>query len=156
MILWGAYCGVHTVFTPEHVHWWQERNWRVIVHPESRLEVVQAADGSGSTKYLWDQMLTAPAGSRLVIGTEGHFVRNAREVGRSRGVEIMHLADIPDANFGTAGCGCAPDANRVLAGAAVDEITGRRERLDATERLQLTREARSALERMIAVVEHGA
>ncbi|MDE0915011.1 MAG: quinolinate synthase NadA [Planctomycetota bacterium] len=178
MILWGAYCGVHTVFTPEHVHWWQERNWRVIVHPESRLEVVQAADGSGSTKYLWDQMLTAPAGSRLVIGTEGHFVRNAREVGRSRGVEIMHLADIPDANFGTAGCGCAtmsrndpphlagildllrkgcaPDANRVLAGDAVDEITGSRERLDATERLQLTREARSALERMIAVVEHGA
>ena len=178
MILWGAYCGVHTVFTPEHVHWWQERNWRVIVHPESRLEVVQAADGSGSTKYLWDQMLTAPAGSRLVIGTEGHFVRNAREVGRSRGVEIMHLADIPDANFGTAGCGCAtmsrndpphlagildllrkgcaPDANRVLAGDAVDEVTGSRERLDATERLQLTSEARSALERMIAVVEHGA
>ncbi len=174
MILWGSHCGVHTVFTERHVAWWQERDWRVLVHPESTLEVVEAADGAGSTAYLWNAVQNAPAGSRIVIGTEGHFVRNARELGRQRGVEIMHLADVPEADFSSAGCGCAtmsrndpphlagmldllrrgtpPDANRVLAGDAVDETSGTRERLKPDERSEIARLARIALERMIEVV----
>ncbi len=174
MILWGSHCGVHTVFTERHVAWWQERDWRVLFHPESTLEVVEAADGAGSTAYLWNAVLNAPAGSRIVIGTEGHFVRNARELGRQRGVEIMHLADVPEADFSSAGCGCAtmsrndpphlagmldllrrgtpPDANRVLAGDAVDETSGTRERLKPDERSEIARLARIALERMIEVV----
>ena len=175
MILWGSSCGVHTIFTERHVRWWQERDWRVLVHPESKLEVVQAADGSGSTAYLWKAVQDAPAGSKLVIGTEGHFVANARELGAQRGVEVMHLADIPDPSFQTSGCGCAtmsrndpphlagmldllrrgeaPDANRVLAGDAVDELTGERDRLDPAERAELVQDARAALERMIEVTE---
>jgi quinolinate synthase len=174
MILWGSHCGVHTVFTERHVAWWQERDWRVLVHPESTLEVVEAADGAGSTAYLWNAVQNAPAGSRIVIGTEGHFVRNARELGRQRGVEVMHLADVPEADFSSAGCGCAtmsrndpphlagmldllrrgtpPDANRVLAGDAVDETSGARERLKPDERSEIARLARIALERMIEVV----
>jgi quinolinate synthase len=175
MILWGSSCGVHTIFTERHVQWWQERDWRVLVHPESKLEVVQAADGSGSTAYLWKAVQDAPRGSKLVIGTEGHFVANARELGAQHGVEVMHLADIPDPSFQTSGCGCAtmsrndpphlagmldllrrgeaPDANRVLAGDAVDELTGARDRLDASERAELVQDARAALERMIEVTE---
>ena len=175
MILWGSFCGVHTVFTPEHVRWWQERDWRVLVHPESTLEVVQAADGQGSTNYLWDAVMTAPAGSKLAIGTEGHFVRNAREQGRLRGVEIMHLADVPDPAFQTAGCGCAtmsrndpphlagmldllrkgtpPELNRVLAGDSVDEVTAKLDRLEPAERQELIGQARLSLERMIEITE---
>jgi len=175
MILWGSFCGVHTVFTPEHVRWWQERGWRVLVHPESPLAVVQAADGQGSTNYLWDAVMTAPAGSKLAIGTEGHFVRNAREQGRLRGVDIMHLADVPDPAFQTAGCGCAtmsrndpphlagmldllrkgtpPELNRVLAGDSVDEITGALDRLEEAERARLVDDARLALQRMIRITE---
>ncbi|MDP6764332.1 MAG: quinolinate synthase NadA [Planctomycetota bacterium] len=174
MILWGSWCGVHTVFTEGHVAWWKERGWRVLVHPESPLEVVEAADGAGSTAYLWKAVEQAPAGSRLVIGTEGHFVRNARELGRRRGVEVVHLADVPEAGLAGAGCGCAtmsrndpphlagmldllrrgtpPDANRVLAGDAVDEVSGSRERLESAERAEVARQARLALERMIEVV----
>ena len=33
VILWGSYCGVHTVFKPEHVAWWRDRGYRVVVHP---------------------------------------------------------------------------------------------------------------------------
>ena len=77
------------------------------MHPESPREVVQAADGSGSTQYLWSAVQEAPAGSRLAIGTEGHFVRNARELGRQRGVEVMHLAAVPQNDLRVAGCGCA-------------------------------------------------
>lgn len=175
VILWGSYCGVHTIFTPAMVDWWHARGWQVLVHPESPLEVVQAADGSGSTEYLWNALMQAKPGARLAIGTEGHFVRNAREQAQARGVEVMHLAEIPDPAFASGGCGCAtmsrndpphlagmldllrkgqaPDINRVLAGDMVDETTAVRERLSSLERAQLVIEARLALERMIAITE---
>ncbi|MFT5050755.1 MAG: quinolinate synthase [Chlamydiales bacterium] len=175
MILWGSYCGVHTVFSADMVRWWQERGWRVLVHPESPIEVVMASDGSGSTSYLWAAVMDAPAGSKIVIGTEGHFVRNARDAGKAHGVEVMHLAEIPDDNLRAGGCGCAtmsrndpphlagmldllrqdraPDLNRVFAGDSVDEITGSRDRLDDAERARMTRDARLSLERMIEITE---
>jgi quinolinate synthase len=177
MILWGSYCGVHTIFTAEMVRWWQARGWRVLIHPEAPLEAVQAADGQGSTSFLWMAAMDAPRGARLAIGTEGHFVRNARAEARRRGVEVAHLADIPDAGFASAGCGCAtmsrndpphlagmldllrkgtpPDLNRVLPGDAVHERTGRRDRLPEGERRQLVEHARLALERMIEITERG-
>lgn len=173
LILWGSYCGVHTVFSPAHVAWWKERGWRVLVHPESPYEVVQAADGAGSTAYLWDAVMTAPAGTRIAIGTEGHFVRNAKQQAARHGVEVAHLADVPE--LATAGCGCAtmsrndpphlagildllrrgeaPDLCRVLPGDQVDETTGERDRLPELERAQLAREARAALERMVEITE---
>lgn len=173
MILWGSYCGVHTVFTPEMVAHWQADGRRVLVHPESKLEVVQAADGSGSTNYLWKAVMDAKPGDRLAIGTEGHFVRNARAEGARRGVDIVHLAEVPGSL--AAGCGCAtmsrndpphlagmldllrkgeaPDANRVLAGDSVNEMTGRRDRLTEAERAELVGHARSALEAMIRITE---
>lgn len=175
MILWGSFCGVHTVFSADHVRWWQERGWRVLVHPESKLEVVQAADGDGSTSYLWQAIMEAAPGTKLAIGTEGHFVRNARQQAKLRGVEVMHLADVPDPAFQTAGCGCAtmsrndpphlagmldllrkgtpPDINRVLAGDNVDETTAERDRLEPGQRGRLVLEARRALERMIEITE---
>lgn len=173
LVLWGSYCGVHTVFSPAHVAWWKARGWRVLVHPESPYEVVQAADGAGSTAYLWDAVMDAPAGARIAIGTEAHFVRNARDQARLRGVEVAHLADVPELR--TAGCGCATMSRndpphlagvldllrqgraseqfRVLPGDQVDEATGERDRLPADERAQLAREARLALERMVEITE---
>lgn len=177
MILWGSFCGVHTVFSPAHVQYWRERGYTVLVHPESKLEVVQAADGSGSTNFLWEALMKAPTGSKLAIGTEGHFVRNAREQGRQRGVEVVHLADIPDPKYGSMGCGCAtmsrndpphlagmldllrkgtpPAINRVYAGDVVDEETGALDRLKQAERAELIRNARLSLQRMIDITETG-
>ncbi|MBL8863309.1 MAG: quinolinate synthase NadA [Planctomycetes bacterium] len=178
MILWGSSCGVHTVFRKEHVAWWRARGWQVLVHPESPLEVVQAADGAGSTDFLWRAIAAAPPGARLAIGTEGHFVRNARQQALRRGVQVVHLTEIPEPGFPAAGCGCAtmsrndpphlagmldllrrgaaPDLNRVLAGDVVDEVSGRRERLDDAERATLIADARRALERMIEITESSA
>jgi len=173
LLLWGAFCGVHTVFKPAHVEYWRARGWQVLVHPECPREVVAAADGAGSTSQLWKRVLDAPAGSRFAIGTEGHFVRNLAEQARLRGSEVVHLADVPGEP--AAGCGCAtmsrndpphlvalldllrrgkpPDLNRVLAGDVVDEISGARERLDSAGQARIAREARSALERMIEITE---
>ncbi len=173
MILWGSYCGVHTVFRPEHVRDWQARGYRVLVHPECPKPVVDVADGAGSTRYLWNEVAAAPPGSKIAIGTEGHFVRNAQEQSAARGVEVVNVADAPGVGNGSMGCGCAtmsrndpphlvaildllrrgtpPDLNHVLAGDRVDEFTGRRERLPAEEREALANEARRALETMIEV-----
>ena len=175
MILWGSFCGVHTVFKPEHVAYWRERGYEVHVHPECPKPVVDAADGSGSTKYLWQRMLDTPAGGKLAIGTESHFVTNAREQAAVRGVEVVNLADVPLPEFKSFGCGCAtmsrndpphlaatldllrrdamPDLNRVLAGDVVDERTGRRDRLAEDDRQRLIRDARRALEKMIEIAE---
>lgn len=177
MILWGSYCGVHTVFRPAHVKFWQERGYRVLVHPECPKPVVDAADGAGSTRYLWDAVLAARPGDRLAIGTEGHFVRNARDQAALRDVEIVNLADVPG-DKGLRGCGCAtmsrndpphlvamldllrrgegPDLNRVLPGDVVNETTGSRERLSEREREKIVRFARASLERMIDVTRRSA
>jgi quinolinate synthase len=175
VVLWGSSCGVHTVFRPDMVAYWQKQGFRVLVHPECPIEVVKAADGFGSTKYLWSAVMDAPRGSKLAIATEGHFVRNAREQGARRGVTVVHMADIPDPSFQSMGCGCAtmsrndpphlvamvdlirkgraPDINRVAIGDTVDEISGIRERLDETERAEVARHARAALQRMVEITE---
>ncbi|MEO0649642.1 MAG: quinolinate synthase NadA [Planctomycetota bacterium] len=174
MILWGSHCGVHTVFKPEMVRYWQEREYEVLIHPESPLEAVSLANGVGSTTFLWKAVLEATPGAKLAIGTEGHFVRNAQALGRQRGVDVVHLAEVPTA-AGVSGCGCAtmsrndpphlagmldllrkgeaPDINRVLPGDAIDELSMRRDRFDAAERDRLVVDARKSLERMIEIVE---
>jgi len=176
MMLWGGYCGVHTVFNEEQVNWWKKKGWRVIVHPEAPLEVVQLADGSGSTSYLWNEVMNSPTGSKFAVGTEGHFVRNLKEQAALQGIEVMHLAEIAsESTSKAAGCGCAtmsrndpphlagmldllrkgeaPDLNHVLAGDTVDEQTAKRDRLSEGERTVMVREARVALERMIDITE---
>ena len=175
LILWGGFCGVHTVFRPEHVAYWRAQGYQTHVHPECPAEVVEAADGAGSTDYLWRAVMEAPAGARLAIATEGHFVRNAREQAARRGVTVVHLAEIPDPSMPALGCGCAtmsrndpphlvalvdllrqghaPQLNRVLPGDVVDERTGWRERLDGAGQAEIVTDARRALERMIAIVE---
>ncbi|HET6164028.1 MAG TPA: quinolinate synthase NadA [Planctomycetota bacterium] len=175
VILWGSYCGVHTIFRTDMVDYWRARGFEVHVHPESPLPVVQAADGAGSTKYLWNVVANAKRGAKLAIATEGHFVRNARDLAKRNGAEVVHLADIPDPKFQSIGCGCAtmsrndpphlvamvdllrkgkaPEANRVEAGDVVDEISGARERLAPDERATVVAHARKALERMVEITE---
>ena len=173
LLLWGGYCGVHTVYTPDQVRYWQAAGYRVLVHPECPKTVVDVADGAGSTNYLWSAVQRAERGAKIAIATEGHFVRNAATLGNTRGVTVVNLADIPSSS--TVGCGCAtmsrndpphlvalldllrqgkaPSANRVEPGDAVNERTGHRQRLAPGEQERLVGEARRALEAMIAVVE---
>lgn len=178
LVLWGSYCGVHMVFKVPQIEYWRSQGYKVVVHPECTQEVVDAADGAGSTAYLWKALTDAKPGDKLAIGTEGHFVRNARDVARSKGVEVVNLADVPAHVKGTAaslGCGCAtmsrndpphlvgildllkkgrpPELNRVEAGDVVDENTGFRERLDATSQAEIASDARKALQRMIELTE---
>jgi quinolinate synthase len=89
MILWKGHCSVHTRFTVRQIENLraQHPGIRVIVHPEVPLDVVQAADDSGSTEYIIKTVAESPAGAVWAVGTEIHLVdRLARQVAPERTV----------------------------------------------------------------------
>jgi quinolinate synthase len=89
IILWKGHCSVHTRFTVRQIENLRKQHpgIRVIVHPEVPWEVVQAADDSGSTEYIINQVKASPAGSVWAVGTEIHLVnRLANEVQPERTV----------------------------------------------------------------------
>ncbi|MDE3095392.1 MAG: quinolinate synthase NadA [Chloroflexota bacterium] len=82
VILWAGHCSVHQRFTPEQVADARRKHPGaiVVVHPECRLETVQAADLNGSTEFIARTVAEAPSGSTIAIGTEINLVsRLAKE-----------------------------------------------------------------------------
>ncbi len=77
VILWKGYCSVHARFSTEQIAHAREAHpdVNVIVHPECRLEVVQASDLDGSTEFIIDTIRDAPAGTTWAVGTEINLVR---------------------------------------------------------------------------------
>ena len=76
VILWKGYCSVHQRFTPQHIERVRREHpsIRVVVHPECRFEVAQAADQIGSTEGIIKAIAGSPAGSQWAVGTEIHLV----------------------------------------------------------------------------------
>ncbi|MEZ0093677.1 quinolinate synthase NadA [Streptacidiphilus sp. EB129] len=77
MILWRGHCSVHGRFSLDSVNEVRERvpGVSVLVHPECRNEVVEAADLVGSTEYIIKALDAAEPGSKWAIGTELNLVR---------------------------------------------------------------------------------
>jgi quinolinate synthase len=81
LILWKGYCSVHARFSVEQIERarFADPDVNVIVHPECRLEVVQAADCDGSTEYIIDTVTAAPAGTTWAVGTEINLVNRLQQ-----------------------------------------------------------------------------
>ena len=82
IILWQGHCSVHQRFSVTQIEAARERyaDAQIVVHPECRYEVVQAADANGSTAYIARYVAEAPSGSVIGIGTEINLVsRLAKE-----------------------------------------------------------------------------
>ena len=77
VILWQGFCSVHKRFTVSQIEKARREytDIRVIVHPECPMEVVDAADESGSTDYITKAIAAAPDGSVFAIGTEINLVQ---------------------------------------------------------------------------------
>lgn len=75
--LWKGHCSVHQRFTPQHVQEFKQENpdGIVVVHPETRHEVVELADYVGSTEKIIDYVDTAEPGSSIGVATEVHLVQ---------------------------------------------------------------------------------
>ena len=76
VVLWQGFCSVHKRFTTSQIDRARADfpGVRVIVHPECPMEVVDAADESGSTDYILKAVQAAPDGSTFAIGTEINMV----------------------------------------------------------------------------------
>lgn len=82
IILWKGYCTTHMRFNVQQIAKARAEypGIKVLVHPECRREVVDAADLYGSTEYIIQQIEQAPAGSQWAVGTEINLVhRLAKE-----------------------------------------------------------------------------
>ncbi|MCU4924478.1 quinolinate synthase NadA [Halobacteria archaeon AArc-dxtr1] len=78
IILWEGYCQVHERFRVDHVDAVREGHpdATVMVHPECRREVVEAADRSGSTAEIRQAVEEADPGETWAIGTEIHMTEH--------------------------------------------------------------------------------
>jgi len=75
--LWKGHCSVHQRFSPEHIENFRNENpdGIVVVHPETKNEVVKIADVVGSTEKIIDYVEAAPAGTSIGVATEVHLVQ---------------------------------------------------------------------------------
>ena len=104
LILWKGHCSVHTRFNVAQIEAFRKKypEGKVIAHPECTLDVVQAADLSGSTEYIIDAVKKSPEGSVWAVATEIHLVnRLAAQVApdahrrHARSVRLPVLDDVP-------------------------------------------------------------
>src|SRR5829696_2255643 len=76
LILWKGHCSVHTRFTVPQIEAFRKKypQGRVVAHPECTLDVVRAADESGSTEYIINTVKASPPGTVWAVATEIHLV----------------------------------------------------------------------------------
>ena len=72
IILWQGHCSVHTRFTIKQIEKarTEHPDVTIIAHPECTLDVVNAADFSGSTEFIKDKINGSAVGSTWAVGTE--------------------------------------------------------------------------------------
>ncbi|MFC4222478.1 quinolinate synthase NadA [Lysinibacter cavernae] len=77
VILWNGFCSVHKRFSVAQIEQARAEHpgVRVVVHPECPMDVVDAADESGSTDYITKAIAAAPDGTTFAIGTEINLVQ---------------------------------------------------------------------------------
>ncbi len=176
LILFQSFCGVHSFYNADMVHFWQQQKYNVVVHPECRKQTVDAANECGSTAFIWDWVTHDRAGTgAYAVGTENHMVENLKQVARQQGIAVVNVADANLPGKSSLGCGCATmsrndpphlvavldllsqgaelDANQVQAGDVVNEFSGARQRLTVDQQTQLKFDAQVALENMIRITE---
>ncbi len=76
VILWQGHCSVHQRFTVDQIEAARAKYpaIEVVVHPECRYDVVQAADRNGSTEFIVRAISEGAPGSQWAVGTEINLV----------------------------------------------------------------------------------
>ena len=76
VLLWHGFCSVHKRFTVAQIEKARAEHpgCKVIVHPESPMPVVDAADASGSTDAIRKFIIASEPGDTIAIGTEINMV----------------------------------------------------------------------------------
>jgi len=145
VILWDGYCTVHMQFSSAQIQTLRQEDpeVKVIVHPECRQEVVQAADFYGSTETIIKTVAQSPVGSSWAVGTEINLVKRLARLYPDKNIRSVSPFD----------CLCSTmyridpahllwALDNLAAGRVVNRIT-----VDTATAVQ----ARKALDRMLAI-----
>lgn len=94
LLLWPGLCSIHARFAASHARRVRaaDPDAKIVVHPECRPEVVQAADAAGSTSFIIRYADQMPSGGTLYIGTEINLVKRLAMEHRER-LRILPLAE---------------------------------------------------------------
>ena len=82
VLLWKGCCPVHQMFTAKQIDVIRTKDpeFKIIVHPECAMEVVDKSDLAGSTDFIVKTIANSPPGSKWAVGTELNLVnRLAKE-----------------------------------------------------------------------------
>ncbi|WP_432524080.1 quinolinate synthase NadA [Kineococcus sp. SYSU DK006] len=145
VVLWRGWCSVHQRFTVEQIAAARaaDPDVRVVVHPECPVEVVDAADESGSTRYIQQVVDAAPAGTSFAIGTEVNMVRRLADSRPDLTISCLDPVVCPCSTmYRIHPAYLAWVLEALVRGEVVNRV-----RVDA----EVAREARTAVERMLAV-----
>jgi quinolinate synthase len=76
VLLWKGHCPVHMMFAEKQIDDLRARSpdFRIIVHPECSMEVVDRADLVGSTEFIVKTIAESSPGSKWAVGTEMNLV----------------------------------------------------------------------------------
>lgn len=145
VILWQGHCSTHQRFNVAQVEKAREEipGVRIIVHPECRWEVVQAADHSGSTERIIKVVSESEPGSAWGVGTEINLVNRLAKANPDKRVFCLDPVVCPCSTmYRIHPAYLAWTLEGLVAGHVVNEV-----RVDAETR----KWALVALERMLAL-----
>ncbi len=74
----------------------KKEGYITIAHPECRHEVIERADQSGSTAFIWDYVTQNKGHTKCyAIATENHMVENLKQACKPLGITVVNLAEVP-------------------------------------------------------------
>ena len=146
VILWQGHCSVHQRFTVDQIDAARTKfpDVTVVVHPECRHEVVQAADLNGSTEFISKAVAEGAPGSKFAIGTEINLVSRLAHENPDKTVFCLDPVVCPCSTmYRIHPAYLCWTAEQLAAGHLVNQV-----KVDA----ETARQAKIALDRMLAVV----
>ena len=141
VILWKGHCHVHTRFTTAHIEEMRAKvpEAKVVVHPECAHDVVQAADGAGSTEFIVKYVHQAGPGATIAVGTEINLIRRL-------------AGEYPDRQVLPLYRSLCPNMFKISLGHLMRALEGLPDGPLVTLSPGICRDARLALERMLAIL----
>jgi len=146
VILWKGHCSVHRRFSVAQVEKAraQHPDVTVIVHPECTMEVVQVADMDGSTEFITRTITNAAPGTTWAVGTEINLVSRLARENPDKTIFCLDPVVCP--------CATMYRIHPAYLAWALDELADGRVVNQVVVDPDTARDAKVALERMLAVV----
>ncbi|SDP60054.1 quinolinate synthase NadA [Desulforhopalus singaporensis] len=152
LYIWDGYCHVHKSFSVDDILALRRQysDIQIIVHPECTEQVVAEADFAGSTSMIYNRVKNAPAGTVWGIGTEHNFVSRIASECSDKTVVALKKSLCTDMNV-----------TNLDSLATTIRAVGKHFRGEGELHNQVTvpeshrRDAKKAMERMIAIVEQA-